>query len=38
MRNSANAIVYYLFFASPNPTGHKIVTDILDSYREKGFR
>ncbi len=38
MRNSKGAIVYYLFFASPNKTGPKIVKDIFDKYRRKGAR
>ncbi|HML73962.1 MAG TPA: three-Cys-motif partner protein TcmP [Anaerohalosphaeraceae bacterium] len=37
MRNTKGAIVYYLFFASPNPTGHKIVQDIMTKYRDKGI-
>ncbi len=36
MRNSSGAIVYYLFFASPNKTGAKIVKEIFDKYRDKG--
>jgi len=36
MRNTRGAIVYYLFFASPNKTGHKIVTDIFIKWRKKG--
>jgi len=36
MRNSKGAIVYYLFFASPNRTGAKIVKWIFDKYRYKG--
>jgi three-Cys-motif partner protein len=32
MRNSRNAIVYYLFFASHNKTGGKIAGDILRKY------
>jgi three-Cys-motif partner protein len=36
MRNTKGAIVYYLFFASPNKTGHKIVKDIFDKYKNKG--
>ena len=36
MRNTKGGIVYYLFFASPNKTGHKIVTDIFNKYRCKG--
>ena len=36
MRNSKGAVVYYLYFASANKTGAKIVTDIFDRYRNKG--
>ena len=36
MRNSKGSVVYYLFFASPNRTGAKIVKDIFDNYRNKG--
>jgi three-Cys-motif partner protein len=36
MRNTRGAIVYYLFFASPNKTGAKIVSDIFKKYRNKG--
>jgi three-Cys-motif partner protein len=32
MRNSRNAIVYYLIFAGPNKTGWKIVQDIYRKY------
>lgn len=35
MRNSKGAVVYYLFFASPNKTGGKIVAGIFDQYRNK---
>jgi three-Cys-motif partner protein len=35
MRNSAGSVVYYLFFASPNKTGAKIVTDIFNTYRDR---
>lgn len=35
MRNSTNAVVYYLFFASPNGTGAKIVKQIFDKYRDR---
>ncbi len=35
MRNSRNAMLYYLFFASRNNTGGKIVNDIFDKYRPK---
>ncbi len=38
MWNSRNAIVYYLFFASPNATGAKIVGDIFERYRNHGAR
>lgn len=33
MRNSKGAVVYYLFFASPNDTGNKIVEGIFAPYR-----
>lgn len=36
MRNSTGSIVYYLFFASPNKTGAKIVNDIFNKYRDRG--
>jgi three-Cys-motif partner protein len=36
MRNSKGAVIYYLFFASPNETGGNIVQDIFDKYRRKG--
>lgn len=36
MRNSRGAVVYYLYFASPNPTGAKIVNEIFDKYRGRG--
>ena len=36
MRNSTGSIVYYLFFASPNKIGAKIVKWIFDKYRNKG--
>jgi three-Cys-motif partner protein len=32
MRNSRNAIVYYLFFASPKAVADKIITDIFQKY------
>lgn len=35
MRNSKGAVVYYLYFASPNKTGDDIVTDIFNAYRDK---
>ena len=33
MKNSSGAVVYYLFFASPNETGAKIVNEIFNKYR-----
>jgi three-Cys-motif partner protein len=36
MRNSKGAVVYYLFFASPNETGAKIVGEIFDKYHSRG--
>jgi three-Cys-motif partner protein len=36
MRNSKGSVIYYLFFASPNRTGAKIVKNIFDNYRDKG--
>jgi three-Cys-motif partner protein len=38
MRNSTGAAIYYLFFASPNKTGNKIVQDIFKKYKDKGLR
>jgi hypothetical protein len=35
MRNSRNAIVYYLFFASPKAVAEKIITDIFTKYRAR---
>jgi three-Cys-motif partner protein len=35
MRNSRNAIVYYLFFASQKDTANRIVSDIFAAYRAK---
>ena len=35
MRNTKGAIVYYLYFASPNATGDKIVRHIFDSFRNR---
>ncbi len=38
MRNSKGGIVYYLFFASHNKVGNKIVKDIFKSYKNRrGF-
>jgi len=36
MRNSRGAVVYYLYFASPNKTGAGIVEQIFSKYRNKG--
>lgn len=36
MRNTKGGVVYYLFFASPNKTGNKIVGDIFRKYRNRG--
>ena len=33
MRNSNNAVVYYLFFASQKSVAEKIITDIFAKYR-----
>lgn len=37
MHNSKGAVVYYLFFASPNETGAHIVDDIFAKYRHRGI-
>jgi three-Cys-motif partner protein len=37
MRNSKGSVIYYLFFASPNRTGAKIVKNIFDTYQNKGI-
>jgi len=37
MRNSANAVVYYLCFASQKPVAERIITSIFDRYRAKGL-
>jgi hypothetical protein len=34
MRNSNNAVVYYLFFASQKPAAKNIIEDIFKKYRE----
>ena len=36
MRNSRGAVIYYLYFASPNDKGAKIVSEIFDKYRSEG--
>ncbi|MFH2035721.1 MAG: three-Cys-motif partner protein TcmP, partial [Candidatus Zixiibacteriota bacterium] len=37
MKNSKKGTVYYLFFASPNKTGNKIVKYIFTKYSRKGW-
>lgn len=37
MRNSRRGLLYYLFFASNNKTGSKILSDILTKYRNRGM-
>lgn len=36
MRNSLGRVIYYLFFASQNDTGNRIVEQIFDKYRNRG--
>jgi three-Cys-motif partner protein len=36
MRNSRNATIYYLFFATQNSTGNKIVSEIFAKYKRQG--
>ena len=36
MRNSRNAVIYYLFFASQKPVAANIVRDIFKKYRDRG--
>jgi three-Cys-motif partner protein len=36
MRNENGAVIYYLYFASPNKTGADIVKQIFDKYRNQG--
>jgi len=36
MRNNQGAIVYYLYFASPNKTGARIVNSIFNKYKDRG--
>lgn len=38
MRNEKGAVVYYLFFASQNKDGARIVKDIFNKYRARGMR
>jgi hypothetical protein len=35
MRNTQNAVVYYLFFASNKPVAEGIVKDILKKYKNR---
>jgi three-Cys-motif partner protein len=35
MRNKSNAVVYYLYFASPNDTGSKIVQQIFAKHQNR---
>jgi three-Cys-motif partner protein len=35
MRNRRGSVIYYLFFASPNNTGARIVKDIFSRYRDR---
>jgi three-Cys-motif partner protein len=35
MRNKSGAVIYYLYYASANKTGAKIVTDIFNKYRNR---
>ncbi len=35
MRNTRGGIVYFLFFASPNRTGARIVAEIFEKYRSR---
>ncbi len=37
MRNSQNAVVYYLYFASQKPVAEDIVRDIFNKYRDRGI-
>jgi hypothetical protein len=34
MRNSTNAVVYYLFFASQKPVAERIISDIFSRYND----
>jgi three-Cys-motif partner protein len=36
MRNEKGAVIYYMYFASPNNTGAKIVSEIFNTYRTRG--
>lgn len=36
MRNSKNAVIYYLFFASQKPVAEHIIKEIFNKYRNRG--
>ena len=36
MRNSHNAVIYCLYFASQKPVAEQIVRDIFKKYRDRG--
>lgn len=38
MRNNNGATIYFLFFASHNATGARIIEHIFESYRSRGLR
>jgi three-Cys-motif partner protein len=38
MRNDQGAVIYYLFFASQNETGERIVKAIFNKYRARGIK
>jgi len=38
MRNKSNAVVYYLYFATPNDTANKIVGHIFTKYKNRGAK
>ena len=38
MRNSKNVVLYYIYFASQNATGGKIIGDIFEKWRRRGVR
>ncbi|OGO16868.1 MAG: hypothetical protein A2Z15_00900 [Chloroflexi bacterium RBG_16_50_11] len=38
MRNTKRGILYFIFFASNNKTGNKILTEIFNKYRDRGMK
>lgn len=38
MRNGRRGLLYYLFFASNNKTGARILSEIFSKYRERGMK